>query len=72
MNLTNNDKSEQKKIPINILLSEELSKYILELKNYHHINNNNDMIRNIISDQYKAMLKEKKELGLLMGDFIQD
>ena len=49
---------------INFKLDNELSKYLDSLKNWHKINNNNDMIRNLIAEGYQSMLREKKELGI--------
>ena len=49
---------------INFKLDNELSKYLDGLKDWHKINNNNDMIRNLIAEGYQSMLREKKELGI--------
>ena len=52
------------KIRLNIELDQKLSSYFKLLKEYHGINANNDMLRNLITEQYKIMVKEKRELGL--------
>lgn len=52
------------RIRINIELDEKLSAYFKELKSYHGINANNDMLRNMVTQLYKSMIKEKKELGM--------
>ena len=55
-------------IRINIELDNKLSTYFKELKIYHGINANNDMLRNMVTQLYKIMIKEKKELGLSTKD----
>ncbi len=54
---------------IALKLNDLLIQYISELKEYHQIQNNTDMVRNCITIAYRAMLKEKKELGLDKGMF---
>ena len=65
-----NSSSEKKgeKIRFNIELDEKLSAYFKEIKDYHGINANNDMLRNMVTEFYKSMVKEKRELGMTRGN----
>lgn len=49
---------------INFQLDIELSNWLREIKEFEKIGNNVDMIKNLISEKYRSVLKEKKELGL--------
>lgn len=56
--------SEERLPVINFRLDKGLYHYMDELKSYYNVRNNNDMTRLCISMTYRAMIKEKKELGL--------
>ncbi|MFX1512890.1 MAG: hypothetical protein ACFFCQ_09915 [Promethearchaeota archaeon] len=56
--------SKVKPTRLNFELDEEYSTLFMELQAYHGINKNVDMIKNMIKVAHRAMLKEKKELGL--------
>jgi len=63
----NNEKLEV----INFKLNLKLSKYLRELKNYYEIGSNTEMIRFLIAESHRKMIREKRELGLKDQDLIE-
>lgn len=59
------EKENIKRTAISIKLSEHTFDFFNELKKWHNIDTNRDMVQKILSDQYKVMIKEQKDLGLI-------